>query len=192
MSIAVALGADKDHGEFKALPAADYPSHQTANGVTVAAAVYETDDQTQAAFAKVNPYKWGVLPVLVVIKNGGKTAIRADRIKVDYMWPDKSRVDATPANEVRYIHGAGTPRVGSSPMPAGIPRMGKTKQPLAGWEIEGRAFAAKMIPPGETASGFFYFQTGHRSGSTLFVSGLVDASTSEQLFFFELPLANVR
>jgi len=33
------------------------------------------------------------------------------------------------------------------------------KNPLDAWEIEGRAFAAQMLPPGQTASGFFYFQT---------------------------------
>jgi hypothetical protein len=191
-SIAVALGADKEHGDFKALAASEYPNHQTAGGVTVAAAVYETDDQTQVPFGKTNPYKWGVLPILVVIQNGGKTAIKVDRIKVNYIWPDNSRIEPTPANEVKYIHGARTPKVGSSPIPGGIPGMGKPKQPLSGWEIEGRAFAAKMIPAGETASGFFYFQTGHRSGSTLTVSGITDAATKQELIYFELPLANVR
>jgi hypothetical protein len=191
-SIAVVLGADKERSEFKPLPAADYPNHQTASGITVAAAVYETDDQTQTAFGKTNPYKYGILPILVVIQNGGKTAIRVDRIKADYIWPDRTRVEATPANEIKYLHGAATPKVGSSPIPGGIPRPGKSKQPLAGWEIEGRAFAAKMIPPGETASGFFYFQAGHRSGSTLYLSGLADAATKQDLIYFELPLANVR
>jgi hypothetical protein len=191
-SIAVALGADKERSEFKPLPAAEYPNHQTAGGITVAAAVYETDDQAQAPFGKTNPYKYGVLPILVVIQNGGKTALRVDRIKADYIWPDRSRVEATPANEIKYLHGAATPKVGSSPLPGGIPRPGKNKQPLAGWEIEGRAFAAKMIPPGESASGFFYFQAGHRSGSTLYLSGLADAATKQDLIYFELPLANVR
>jgi hypothetical protein len=49
-----------------------------------------------------------------------------------------------------------------------------------------------MIPPGETASGFFYFQTGHRTGSTLFVSGLKEAASNQELIYFELPLAAVR
>jgi hypothetical protein len=192
MSIAVALGADKEHAEFKALPVMQYPNHQTASDVTVGAAVYETDDQAREPFGKMNPYKWGVLPILVVIQNGGKTAIKVDRMKVDYIWPDHTRIEATPANELKYLHGAQAPKVGSSPLPGGIPGMKKAKSPLGGWEIEGRAFAAKMIPPGETASGFFYFQTGHRSGSTLTVSGLTDAANKQELIYFELPLANVR
>jgi hypothetical protein len=78
------------------------------------------------------------------------------------------------------------------PRPLGLPPSSKIKQPLGEWEIEGRAFAAEMIPPGESASGFFYFQTGHRSGSTLFVSGLRDAASNQELIYFELPLAAVR
>ncbi len=49
-----------------------------------------------------------------------------------------------------------------------------------------------MIPPGESASGFFYFQTGHRSGSKLYVSGLRDAISGQEILYFELPLENVR
>jgi hypothetical protein len=191
-SIAVALAADKEHTKFVPLPAAQYPNHQTENGVTVAALPYETKDQAEPAFGKVNPYEYGVLPILVVIKNEGKTALRTNRIRVEYMWPDRTKIDATPARDVKYI-GAKKPN-GSVPMPRplGLPPSSKIKQPLGEWEIEGRAFAAEMIPPGESASGFFYFQTGHRTGSSLFVSGLRDAASNQELIYFELPLAAVR
>jgi hypothetical protein len=191
-SIAVALGADKEHAKFEPLPAAQYADHQKQGGVTVAALPYETDDQTQAAFGKVNPYKYGVLPVLVVIQNEGKTAIRVEGIKAVYVWPDHTNVEAIPAKDVKYLTGVRQPQVVTPPLPMGIPRLGKQKQPLAEWEIEGRAFAAKMIPPGESASGFFYFRTGHKSGSTLVVSGLNEAGSGQELMFFELSLAGVR
>ncbi|MDE3196119.1 MAG: hypothetical protein KGN84_07240, partial [Acidobacteriota bacterium] len=61
--------------------------------------------------------------------------------------------------------------------------------PLAEWEIEGRAFTAKMIPPGQSASGFVYFQAPDASdAATLDISGLVNASTGKELFYFEIPL----
>jgi hypothetical protein len=192
-SIAIALAAGDDHARFEPLPIEQYPNHQTENGVTVAAMPFETKEQAEPAFGKVNPYEYGVLPILVVIRNGGKTAIRADRMKVQYMWPDRTRIEATPAREVKYI-GAKAPSGNlPGPRPFGIPGSKKSKlPPLGEWEIEGRAFAAEMIPPGEAASGFFYFQTGHRTGSTLFISGLKDASTNQELIYFELPLAAVR
>jgi len=58
---------------------------------------------------------------------------------------------------------------------------------LAGCLFYG-AFAAKMLPPGQSASGFFYFQTGFMRSSTLFVSGLKDAKSGEEIFYFEIPL----
>jgi hypothetical protein len=191
-SIAVAFAADKEHARFEPLPIAQYPNNQAQNGVIVAALPYETKDQATPAFGKVNPYEYGVLPILLVIKNEGKMAIRADRIRVQYVWPDRSKIDSTPARDVKYI-GQKSPN-GNVPMPRplGLPPSKKVKQPLGEWEIEGRAFAAEMIPPGETASGFFYFQTGHRTGSTLFVSGLKEAASNQELIYFELPLAAVR
>jgi hypothetical protein len=191
-SIAMAFAGDKDHPRFDPGPATGFPNHQTASGVTVAAVPYETDAQAQPAFGKVNPYKYGVLPVLVVIQNDSKAAIRADRMKIAYIGPDHGKIEPTPAPELRYLHGAKEPKMVPGPLPGGLPHVGKPKQPLAEWEIEGRAFAAKMIPPGQTATGFVYFQTGHRTGSTLYLAGLVDAATGQELLYFELPLASVR
>jgi hypothetical protein len=45
-----------------------------------------------------------------------------------------------------------------------------------------------MLPAGESASGCFYFQTRFRGGSTLFLSGLRQAASGKELFYFELPL----
>lgn len=191
-SIAVAFAADKEHAKFVPLPAEQYPNHQSENGVTVAALPYETKDQAETAFGKVSPYEYGVLPILLVIKNDSKTAIRVNRMRIQYMWPDRTKIDPTPARDIRFIGSKGPSGRVPMPRPLGIPTSSKVKQPLGEWEIEGRAFAAEMIPPGESASGFVYFQTGHRTGSMLFVSGLRDAATNQELIYFELPLAAVR
>jgi hypothetical protein len=45
-----------------------------------------------------------------------------------------------------------------------------------------------MLPPGQSASGFFYFQTGFTRSSSIYVSGLKDAKSGEELFYFEIPL----
>jgi hypothetical protein len=66
-------------------------------------------------------------------------------------------------------------------------KLGK-KNPLAKEEIEMRAWAAKMLPPGESAHGFLYFRTGHRSGAKLYVTGLEEAGSGKELFYFEVPL----
>jgi len=188
----IAAGGDKDHDSLKVGPASGYTFKQTSEGVTIAADVYETGDKVKEAFGKHSPYDYGVLPILVVIENKTSKAIRAERLDVEYEMPGHGRVEATPAGELRFIHGARQPKANPSPIP-GLPGVGGHKQsPLAEWQIEGRAFSAKMIPPGDSASGFFYFQTGHRSGSSLYLSGLADASTGHELLYFEIPLAPVQ
>ncbi len=181
-----AFAMAEDHARFDPPAPERFPSHQTVSQIVAAAEAYETDDQARPAFGKLNPYKFGALPVLVVLRNDGKSAISLASMRAEYVGPDHQKIGDTPANELRFLQGA------RAPTSSGIPRVKKTKQPLAAWEIEGRAFAARILPPGASANGFFYFQTGHRSGSSLVLSGLRNAQTGEELFYFELPLANVR
>jgi hypothetical protein len=190
LSIAVASGSGKDRPKFTPGPASSYPSRQTVSNVTIAAVPYDTEELARTAFGKVNPYKYGILPVLVVIQNDGKQVLRLDSMQVQYTRGDRSRIEATPPQDVPYTTGGPKqPSVTPTPIPARIPGVGrKKKSPLSVWEIEGRAFAARMIPPGESASGFFYFQTAHRPGSSLYLTGIREAATGKELFYFEIPL----
>jgi hypothetical protein len=71
----------------------------------------------------------------------------------------------------------------------GLPtRISRKKNPLDAWEIEGRAFTARMLPPNETANGFFYFRTFYSSGSMLYLRGVREAASGKELFYFEIPL----
>jgi len=183
MSIAAAFAADKD-APFRAAPAGDYPHRQSSERVTIAADPYNSGDKIKAAFGKLDPYQHGVLPVLIVIENDSDQTLQLDRMDLWYVGPNHDKVEATPAADVKYV--------GSSPhrpgvVPPGIVLKGK-KSPLDVWEIEGRAFTAKMIPPGQTASGFFYFQTGIQRGSTVYLTGLREAASGRELLFFEIPL----
>lgn len=186
LSIAAALAADKEPA-FHAGPAASYKHHQTNGKVTIGVDPYVDRDKAEAAFGKVNPYELGILPVLVVIQNDGNQAIRLNRVQAVYTGPQGDKVEATPASDVRYLRGPRRPDlVGGPPGRAKIGR--NKKNPLDAWEIEGRAFAAKMLPAGQTASGFFYFQTGLQRGATLYLNGLAEASSGQELFYYEIPL----
>ena len=155
--------------------------------MTIAAQAFVSDEDARPAFGKNNPYKFGILPVLLVIQNDSDLAINVDRIKVEYVTADRERIFATPAKDVRFVNSGQKPNVTIGPTG---PKLGKQKKnPLGEWEIEGRAFAAKMIPPGQSASGFFYFQTGFMRSSTIYVSGLKDARSGDDLFYFEIPLS---
>ena len=188
LSITAAFAADKEGTPFRPDAAGRYPHHQTNDKVTIGVDPYVMGDKVKVAFGKLNPYEYGVLPVLVVIQNDGNSAIRLDRIQAVYTGPQGDKVDATPAGEVRYVQGPRRPSV-VSPGPVGdIEKLKGKKGPLAAWEIEGRAFAAKMLPAGQTASGFFYFQTGLQRGATIYLSGLANAASNQELFYYEIPL----
>jgi hypothetical protein len=178
-----AHGADKND-KFTP-PPADQMAKQTISGVTLYARAFDTEDLCKPAFGKVNPNRFHVLPVWVRIENDSKRAVKIDGAVYTYIDLNKAKIEATPAAEVKYAKAPERPNMAPRPLP--IPR-GRAKNPLDAFEIESRALAAKMLPPGESAQGFIYFQTGHRGGATLFVTGFRDAASGEDLFYFEIPL----
>jgi hypothetical protein len=186
LSISAGLAADKET-PFKAAPAASYASHQSNAQITIGVDPYVTLDKVKLAFGKLEPYKYGILPVLVVIQNDSGKAIRLDRLKAEYVGPNHDRVDATPAKDVRYLKPPERPAAIDGPM-GRVKVLKPKKNPLDAWEIEGRALTAQMLPPGQSASGFFYFQTGLQHNATIYLSGLYDAASSQEILYFELPL----
>lgn len=179
-----AEAADKKDAPFRAEPAASY-AHQSQAKVTVGVDPFSSAEKVKTAFGKLDPNRHGVLPVLVVIDNGGAKALRAERLRLEYIGPDGSRVAATPAAEVRYLSGLRRPNVMTGP--TGTSKVLRRKNPLDVWEIEGRAFAARMIAPGQSASGFFYFEARYLPGARLYLTGLEEADSGAPLFYFEIP-----
>jgi hypothetical protein len=186
LSIAATAGDDKDKDRFAPGPVSSYRGAVTMEKIAMAGVPYVSDEQIRTAFGKANPPKYGVLPVLVVIENTTGKALRLD-LQADYLRPDGKHIDATPASDVTFIGGSGkAPKLpGSNPLP--FPR-GAKKGPLNTWEIEGRAFTAKLIPVGEKAYGFFYFQTEFLPGAKLYLTGISDATTGKEFLYFEVPL----
>jgi hypothetical protein len=185
LSIATAAASDKDKPRFAPGPASSYASHQSLDKITIAAVPYVTDAETAAAFGKLNPNKYGVLPVLVILENETGKALRLD-LRAEFVSADGKHVIAVPPDDVqRQSAVTKAPRIGGSPLP--FPTKVK-KGPLNVWEIEGRAFAAKMLPVGERVFGFFYFNAEQEPGSRIYLTGIRDASTGQDYFYYELPL----
>src|SRR5579871_2323657 len=186
LSIATAAAADKDKPRFAPGPASSYPGHQTMDKITIAAVPFLSDEQAHTAFDKVNPYKHGVLPVLVVFENGTGKTLRLDLV-AELVDTDGKHIDATPATDVMRIGGVTKPPKlpGQNPLP--FPTR-KPKGPLNIPEIETRAFAPHMLPDRDVASGFFYFQADYRPGVRLYITGIKDPATGKDYFYFEVPL----
>jgi hypothetical protein len=186
---AATLAADnnKDAGKFSPGPASSYPAKQTNDHVTVAAIAYDTEELAHSAFGKLNPNQYGVLPVLVIIQNDTDQALKLDHLETEYTGADGRHLEATPADEVQTLGGTERPHV---PVARPIPIHRNHKNPLDVWEIDGRSFSAKLIPPHESANGFFYFQTAHQPGSKFFLTGIKVAATGRDILYFEIPLEN--
>src|SRR6202030_627843 len=102
LSITAAAAADKDKARFAPGPASSYRGHQTMDKITIAAVPYMTDEQTRAAFDKVNPNKYGVLPVLVILENGTGKALRLD-LTAEFVTADNKHVSALSVDEVQHL-----------------------------------------------------------------------------------------
>jgi hypothetical protein len=191
LSIAAAFAADKEASQFRPAPASTYPHRQTNGQVTIAADPYNTgSEKIKTAFGKVDPNQYGVLPVLVVIQNDSAQTIKVDGIKAEYVGPLGERFEATPSKDVKFVNGPNRPRAFPGP-PGHAKVLRNKKNPLDVWEIEGRAMVAQLVPAGNTASGFFYFDMGDNAlqkGSTIYLTGLTEAGSGKALLFFEIPL----
>lgn len=155
------------------------------SGVTIAAVPYTSEDQAKSAFDKVNPYKYGILPILVVIKNDTGKALRLN-LQTQLVDIQNHQLDPMKPGDVVLFDGASN-KNWKVPQPSPIPLPHHNKGPLDTWEIEGRAFTAKLVPPDESAFGFVYFNSALRPESYLYVNGLADAASGKDYFSFEVP-----
>jgi len=188
LSIATAAAADKDKPRFNPGPASSYASHETLYKINIAVVPYLTDAETATAFGKLNPNKYGVLPVLVILENETGKALRLD-LKAEFVTADNKHVNALSPDDVQHLGGVTKPpKIGANtPLPLPFPT--RVKQgPLNVWEIEGRAFSAQVLPTGQSAFGFFYFQTEIQNQATLYLTGMTEADTGKELLYFEIPL----
>jgi hypothetical protein len=161
-------------------------AHQSADEVTVGAKPYDNEDLTAEAFGKkADLLKYGVLPILVVIENKRQKPLDLRNLEVNLVSADGRHVGPMNPEDIPYL-GKQAKRPSVTPR-SPIPLPAK-KNPLNVPEIVQRAFSAKMLPPGDSASGFFYFEAKGEAGDKLYLNGLRDARSQEEILYFEFPL----
>src|ERR1700674_4279875 len=92
MSITAAFAADKEAEKFEVRPVTEYKARQSNAKVTIAAQAFISDDEARVPFGKNNPYKYGILPILVVIQNDSDQAISVEGLKAEYVTADHQRI----------------------------------------------------------------------------------------------------
>lgn len=180
---AMAVAANNDR-EFRPGAASSY-AHQSADRVIVGAKQFNTEDLTAEAFGKkTDLLRYGVLPVLVVIENKRDKALDLRDLEVNLVAADGRHANAVNPEDIPFLwrHGRKPPAV---PVPVPLPKKGN---PLNSPQIVTRAFAAKMVPPNDSVSGFFYFEAQSERGDKLYLNGLRDARSGQDILYFEFPL----
>ena len=181
---AVIVAADNSQS-FRAGAAADY-THQSSQQVTIGAKSFGTEELVSDAFGKKTTLlKYGVLPVLVVIENKRTKTLDLRNLEVNLVAADGRHVSAVNPEDVPYLGSHGKTGGRQVPLPVPLP---KKKNPLNSPEIVSRAFAAKMLPAGDSASGFFYFEAKPESGDKLYLNGLRDTPSGQDILYFEFPI----
>jgi len=174
-------------GSFKPGPASSYPSHQNVGKLKIAAVKYESDEETKQAFGKVNPNEYGILPVYLILENTSEQTLLLDRMRVAYQYGANEVMPLQPG-DLPYVIAPKRPSTGPAyPNPIPLP---KKKNPMSAVELQTRAFGAKTLLKGESASGFFYFQTRHRKNAIVYITGIREGQTGKEVFFAEVPIDN--
>lgn len=133
----------------------------------------------------MNPNEYGILPVYFVIQNGGDETLLLDRMQVRYQI-GRQGLDPVPARDLPSVIGPKRPNSGPTvSLPFPLP---KKKNPLKTTELETREFTARTILKGDTAQGFLYFLTRHQRSAILFVRGIREGGSGQEMFFAEIPI----
>jgi len=186
--LAIGGGASSEN-TFRPGAASNY-AHQSADEVTIGAKPFDNEDLTAEAFGKkTDLLKYGVLPVLVVIENKRDKALDLRGLEVNLVGSDGRHVGPIAPEDIPSL-GKRVRRPNVTPRTP-IPLPSK-KNALNAPEIVERAFAAKMIPPGDSASGFFYFEAKLEAGDKIYLNGLRDARSGSDILYFEFPLDQQR
>jgi len=171
-----------------------YEAKQKQGDVTVAIKSYHADAQAEEALGKRNPYDYGFLPVLVVITNDGEQAINIEDLQVRYVAGRNEGLESIPGRDLQTWNPKGNqprPKPRYIPNVPGLSRPKVKKGPLAQDEIVNNEFQAPIVPPGASEAGFFYFDAADKgdplAGASIYISGLRNMSTGQELFYFEIP-----
>jgi hypothetical protein len=181
---AAVAGTSAEDKPFRAGTASDY-AHQTSEQVTIGAKSYNTEELTAEAFGKkTDLLKYGVLPVLVVIENKRQKTLDLRNLEVNLVAADGRHAGPVRPEDIPFL-GKRSKTPTMNPVPNPLP---KKKNPLNAPQIVERAFAAKMLPPGDSTSGFFYFEARPEPGDKLYLNGLRDTPSGKEILYFEFGL----
>ncbi len=177
------------------------PSHESHQGLTIAARPLVSESAYKAQFTGHTPYEAGILAIDVYFKNENDKPIRLKleniRLLVDRPGQAAQKLEPLSAEDVAdrtILKKPSDPRVPRLPIPG--PRINSNRD--KNWqEFASRAHAAELqtdvLAPNSTQHGFLYFDVNHHfdwlSNARLDIPDLAFMVNNEALFFFQIDLA---
>ncbi len=162
LSWAVVAVAGEEGFQVKSAP--EYAARQEQAGVTVAVKAYRSQEEQKEAFGKAEPYKYGFLPVLVVITNNSDHPLGLQNLKVRFIDSRGEGLEPTSGEDLTFFNPKGhqpKDRPAYIPIPLGGPKV--KKGPLAKPEIT----RTRIPGPGNHAENhcqrIFLLQHRHRA-----------------------------
>ena len=180
-----------ERGRFEPKPAGTYAARQTNENITIGVEPYQNAEKLKLAFGKVDFARLGVLPVLVVVANDTDHAIQLDRMRAQLITADRQNIEPISAEDALRPGRVKAPPVNRQRLP--IPGIGRgSKGPKDEGQLSAREFVAPAAVAHSEVSGFFYFRMGKGPdripGSKLYITGIRDARTGQEVFYFEIGL----
>lgn len=189
----LAAGSILGEDVFRSKTADKYPAKQRQGDLIVAVKPFVSEKDQRSAFGKVRPYELGVVPLLVVMSNTGKSSFSLEKLQVRLITSDREGLDPIRGEDLATLNPKGhQPTRRSIPGVPGLNRKRVKKGPLDRPEITRNEFRAPILTPKSTASGFLYYLTGTDAtlaGASAYITGIFDLSTGRDVFYFEIPLS---
>jgi hypothetical protein len=175
--------------------AGTYPSKDSHPNENVTAAIDVYNTAPKDDIFSTHYVQEGILPVLLVITNGGDQPISLTDMKVQMVTGTRSKLDALEVDDVyrrvAHIKASSTNpgRVGPIPIPGGGGKNKKAQEQYQ--EITNAHFAARAVEPHATQSGFLFFDIeglkNPIAGSHIYLTGIRD-NRGNELMYFEIPV----
>ena len=174
-----------------ALPAAQYPSHVTQAGVTIAADPY--DRLPKEAVFQVDYLKYDFIPIRIVVTNDTGEPISLNDARILLLPRAGGKINAGEPGDVERRVQMGR-RTGST-IPIGplkIHRKGKAADSKVEADFSEHEYSALAVEPHTTRSGFLFYDVEgmgqHPLAGAKLAFRQVRDSAGKELFAFELPM----
>ena len=189
--------AEKHRKAPPALPAAEYPLHETHAKEQVTIAAEPGDTKEARPDTRLDYYHHGFLPIRVIITNDSNETLNLDEARIHFVAADNTVVQAATDEELErrmFTRKSTQPR--TIPMPGPIPSIKMKKTPVNKQILDDEAdfaFASTTVEPHSTASGYLFYDVRTLdepvlSHATLEVRRVRIAGPNTELYSFEIPL----